>query len=156
RVSRQHFAYFLALAEDLEPRLKGSDQQIWLDRLESEHDNVRAALAWSLSRDGIASDGLRLAGAVSWFWYIRGYPVEGYRWLTELLSVVPAAQAAPVRAKALDGACYLALEQSDFPAVWSQCEESLAIYRTIGDRAGISRALNIMGTAALDQGDYSA
>ena len=78
-VWRRHAEFFLALAEEAKPELEGPRQVEWLDRLQTEHDNLRAALSWSLER-GIDL-GPRIAGALSLFWYTRGYLSEGRTYL---------------------------------------------------------------------------
>ena len=72
--------FFLALAEEAEPELEGPQQGLWLERLEREHDNLRAALSWVLER-GEGELGLRFGGALWRFWYNRGYMSEGIGWL---------------------------------------------------------------------------
>jgi predicted ATPase/class 3 adenylate cyclase len=101
QIGRAHTGYFLALAEEAEPELTGSDQVGWLERLEAEHDNLRAALSRSLERSD-AELGLGLASALLYFWFQRGYWGEGRGWLEEALAV-NAGAAAPLRAKALGG-----------------------------------------------------
>src|SRR5207237_980763 len=82
---RQHARFFLALAEAAEPELRGPRQAHWLARLDDEHDNLNAALAWShAAADG--ETGLRLAGALWWFWHRRGYMNEGRGWIEEVLT----------------------------------------------------------------------
>jgi non-specific serine/threonine protein kinase len=76
-VRDRHLEYFLRLAEEAEPRLHGREQHEWLARLEAEHDNLRAALEWSRAEGPHAESALRLAGALSWFWTMRGYLDEG-------------------------------------------------------------------------------
>ncbi len=90
---RAHAHYYLELAERAAPALRGPDQRAWHLRLEREHDNLRAALYWLLDQDGpdgseAAADrkmGLRLSGALGYFWYVRGYHSEGRRWLEQAL-----------------------------------------------------------------------
>jgi predicted ATPase len=81
---RRHAGFFLALAEEAEPRLWGPEDMEWLERLEVEHDNLRTALSWTLER-GEAELGIQLAGALWTFWEAQGYFGEGRRWLEEAL-----------------------------------------------------------------------
>jgi predicted ATPase/class 3 adenylate cyclase/predicted negative regulator of RcsB-dependent stress response len=82
-VRDRHLAYYLLLAEEAEPYLRTGDQVHWLDLLETELDNLRYAMEWSLSGKALA--GLRLASALRWFWHIRGYASEGVEWIERLL-----------------------------------------------------------------------
>ncbi len=150
----RHLAYFLRLAEDAEPHLVDSGQQAWLDRLETEYENLRSALAWSSGEGGDAVAGLRIAGALWWFWSVRGYPGEGRGWLTSLLAA--ALDASPAsRAKALGAAGALAREQGDYESAHALQQESLAIWRESGDRRGIASALSSMGSLARMRSDYA-
>jgi non-specific serine/threonine protein kinase len=152
----RHLAWSLTLAEEAEPRLRGPEQGQWLARLEVEHDNLRAALRWTLELRN-AEMGLRLAGALWRFWYVRGHVREGRSWLGELLVLDRAGQirtAAAVRARALNGAGVLASIQDDFGPATALYEESLALQRELGDRQGIAACLNNLGNVAIDQGDY--
>ncbi len=83
-VRDRHLDYFLRLAEEAEPQLRRGEQVAWLDRLEGELDNVRLALEWSLAAR--VDDGLRLAGALLWFWHIRGHRNEGIDWVKQLVA----------------------------------------------------------------------
>jgi non-specific serine/threonine protein kinase len=150
-----HLTYFVALAEEAEPQLTGADQEAWLDRLEAEHDNLRSALAWS-SLAGDGAGGLRLAGALSWFWYVRGHLREGRGWLSGSLAAARDGQLAAARAKALHGAAVLASEQGDYPAARALHEECLSIRRELGDRRGIAVSLSNLGVVADEQGDNGA
>ena len=85
-LSRRHAAHYLALVERAQPALKGPEQGVWLERLEREHDNLRAVLAWSVA-GGEVETGLRLGGALWWFWSLRGYLTEGRERLAELLAL---------------------------------------------------------------------
>lgn len=149
----RHAAYFLALAEASEPALEGPEQAMWLDRLEVEHDNLRAALRWARESED-ADTGLRLAGALWPFWAVRGYWGEGWEWLTGLLALPGAAERTAVRATALNGAGAMAYYRGDYTTVRSLWEESLAIRRELGDTAGIARSLNNLGAVAREEGDY--
>ena len=100
-VRRQHASFFLSLTEEPELRLRGAEDVEWLERLEAEHDNLRAALSWVLER-GEAELGLRLAGALWPFWEAHGHYSEGRRWLEEALEKGGQASAA-ARAKVLEG-----------------------------------------------------
>jgi predicted ATPase/class 3 adenylate cyclase len=163
-VHRRHRDFFLRLAEEAEPKLHGPEQAGWLERLEREHDNVRAALEWCQAEsatyaEGVGSGreaGLRLAGALWWFWLVRGYFTEGRDRLARALSRVDTASPTAARANALNGAGNLAVWQADYAAGRSLHEESLAIRRALGDRPSIARSLNNLGLVAWRQGDYSA
>jgi predicted ATPase len=149
----RHLAWCVALAEEAAPHLLGPEQGRWLVRLEVEHDNLRAALGWSLRSGGDPALGLRLAGALWRFWQTRGYLTEGRGWLEEALaSDQPAPSAA--RARALDGAGNLAETQGDYGQAIAFYEEALALRRGLGDKQGIAGSLNDLGNVAYWQGDY--
>ncbi len=99
-VRNRHLNYFLKFAEEAEPKLRGPEQFEWLDRLEIEHDNLRAALDWSFG-EGRVEKGLRLAAALMWFWNIRQYRREGGERVEKLLVHPDAAARTLVRANAL-------------------------------------------------------
>ena len=149
----RHAAHFLGEAEAAEPELVGPQQWWWLDRLEREHDNLRAALDWSLgrSRDAMA---LRLGGALARFWYTRGYLNEGRRWLEKGLIAESGAVSASMRAKVLEEVGWLAEAQGDYEGASAAYEERLSIYRSLGDEEGIAHSLGNLGTVAISQGDY--
>ena len=150
---RQHLAYFLALAEQAEPELRGAAQVAWLHRLETEHENLRAALQWALGT-GEAELAVRLASALAWFWEQRSYLSEGRQWLATALAL-PHAVAPAVRAKALVGAGLLAFRQGDYAHATSLSEASLARYRELGDQQGMAGALANLGTVATEHRDYA-
>jgi hypothetical protein len=129
-IKRAHAEFFLALAEEAKPELTGPDQAAWFKRLEAEYDNVRAALG-----GGDAELGLRLLGALMFYWLYRGHLSEGASWLEQALHGDRGASA-PVRAKALLAAGALANYQADHRRSESFLEESAALYREIGDKRG--------------------
>ncbi len=156
---RRHLAHVVTSAEYAEPRLTGPDQRAWHERLEAEHDNLRAALRWSIVA-GDGESGLRIVAALWRFWWLRGYPSEGRRWLAELLAIAPgnAAGAGAVsgvaRDRALHGGAWLAYSQGDLARATAMAEESLALMRAAGDTSGSASALNVLGVIVADQGDY--
>ncbi len=138
-----HLEFYLKLAEDAEAHLYGPQQEAWLDRLELEHDNIRAALAWAL-RDEEVEKGLRLAGALGFFWEFRTHQHDGYEWFRRLLARADDAPAL-LRAKALRFAGVMADHVGDEERYRVYCEESLALARTAGDPGSIAWALGTLG-----------
>jgi non-specific serine/threonine protein kinase len=127
----RHANFFLTLAEEAEPKLKGAQSRLWLERLEIEFDNLRAALRWAADA-GEVETLLRLAGALWWFWLRNGHLSEGRRWLEGALERVEASARTAARAKVLWGAGFLAFSQVSHPAARSRLEESAGICREIG------------------------
>ena len=153
-VGERHARYFLARAEELGARLEDRDLATWLDELEGEHDNLRAALAWLRDR-GAAEQGLRLAGALRLFWHLRGHLSEGREWLAQLLALAgPVAPA--VRSDALDAAGFLARFQGDYPAARAHIAEGLALRRSLDDRQRVVDSLSNLGSILLFEGDEAA
>ena len=147
-----HAAYFLALAEAAEPRLHGPEQLAWLERLETEHDNLRAALAWTLER-GENETALRLTGALGEFWRVRGHLSEGRSWLDRALASGTADGGGAPRAKALQEAGTLAWCQGEYGAAAALLEESLARWRTLEDSREIASTLAFLADAVGDRGE---
>jgi predicted ATPase len=151
---RRHAQHFLALAEEAEPHvedevLRGGRE--WLDRLEREHDNLRAALD-QLEASGETEHALRLAGALSDFWASRGV-VEGMRRLENALRADEGPTAA--RAKALNGAAELAAMSGDPATTGLRAEEALALHRRLGDPRGEAESLQQLGYALGEEGDWA-
>ena len=151
RLRRRHARYFLGLAEQAERASQGPLQRAWLDRLETEHDNLRAALAWSLSPQGDTEMGLQLTGALSVFWYVREHHSESRMWLQRALEQGSGHTAA--RAKVLVGAGRLAWFQGELARANTLLKETLTLYRNLGDDAGAAFALLVLGRTAISQGD---
>jgi predicted ATPase/DNA-binding NarL/FixJ family response regulator len=161
-VRDRHRAWCLALAEQAEPALWGPEQGAWLERLDAEVDNVRAALAWSVEQgaaagpapsDTAAEAGLRLATALWRYWDVRGHLREGRGWLERLLAVSPPRTAA--RAKALFAAGDFATRQAD-PAGVALYEESIALARELQDEQALALSLTGLGMALHLRGDDAA
>ncbi len=151
----RHRDYYLSLAEEADPKLRGAEQAEWLRRLEDEHENLRAGLEWSLVEAG-SKGGLRLCGALQRFWWTRGHLTEGRQWCTRVLCKAGAEKRTRERAYVLNAAGVLSFDQSDYPAARALHEESLAIRRELGDRSGIAASLNNLGSVVHNQGDYPA
>jgi predicted ATPase len=153
--ARRHAEYCLALVELAEPELTGTEQGVWSARLEEEHDNLRSALQWSLHA-GELELGLRLGGAARRFWWVHGHLNEGRHWLEGLLGATrgPGTASAASRAKALAGAGRLATDQGDHGRAAALLEESLTLFRELGDRRGSAQSLTGLGVMATYRGEY--
>lgn len=149
-----HLHWYMGLAERAKPELQGPNQKIWLDRVETEHDNMRAALGWSHVSEDEAEAGLRLAVALWWFWYVRGYLSEGRRWLEGVLAT---SSTLPIllRAKALYGTGLLTRNQGDSSRATALFNESLVLFQELEDKDNISAVLANLGIMASDQGNYT-
>jgi predicted ATPase/DNA-binding CsgD family transcriptional regulator len=154
-VRQTHAAWCLTLARRALPALiLRSESASWLDRLEEEHDNLRAALAWA-QEDGQTALSLQLTGAIWLFWYFHGHFSEGRRWLDRALDAGRATDAPmALRVAPLTGAGTLAHYQGDDPRAIALLGESLAIARQVGDRWGAALALLVLGIGAAGQGAY--
>jgi tetratricopeptide (TPR) repeat protein len=142
---RAHAAHFLALAERAEPELAGAEQGAWLDRLETEHDNLRAAVAWSVAADAGAT-AVRLVGALWRFWWVRGHAGEGRAWADRALA--GGAGTPAERARAFYTAGSLAEKLADAAAAVPRLEAGLAAARAAGDLETAARCHNALGIVA--------
>jgi predicted ATPase/DNA-binding SARP family transcriptional activator len=154
RIKAQHRDYFLTLAEETVPKL--TEEGVWLERLEAERANLRAALNWCKAEEDGAQAGMQLAGALYRFWEISGHYSEGRAYLSEALAREGAGGRTKERARALNGAGVLGYYQGDYVVSWFLQEESLAIFRELGDRQGVARSLNDLGDVAAAQGKRDA
>jgi DNA-binding CsgD family transcriptional regulator len=146
-----HAAYYIALAEQADPHLIVPGQEVWLARLEADHDNFRAALTW-FEASGEAGSALRLAGALRNLWLLHSHYVEGRRRLERALAAAPAAPAA-WRARAFTGACILALYQGDLAQAHDFLTASTALWQELGDEPEVARLRVTAGVLFSKQGD---
>jgi predicted ATPase/DNA-binding SARP family transcriptional activator len=144
QIRRRHRDYFLVWAEEVAPKLRGSQEAYWLEVMETEHDNLRQALAFCLEDEQGAEAGLRLGAALHWFWEIRGHMSEGRAHLAAALARDVGSEPRLARAHALRCAGVLAGSQGDYDAARSLYEESLTLYRELGDKWGIARTLQCL------------
>jgi predicted ATPase/DNA-binding CsgD family transcriptional regulator len=150
---RAHARYYLAFAEEAEPQLKGAQQVVWWKRLEREQGNLRAALAWLIGQEE-GELALRLSGALWRFWNIRGYWSEGWRWLEAALDLPQTQARTASRAKALFGADTFALRLGH--PIASLLEESVAIYRELGEKHSLAEVLSWLGLSMSYQSNLAA
>jgi predicted ATPase/class 3 adenylate cyclase len=166
QVRDHHLEFFLRFAEAAEPKLRSAEQLIWLDRLETEHDNLRTALGWSLESNK-SDRALQLAGALSYFWVLRGYFSESHKWLNDALTFaeleqnekIAAGKYAPTpvamaqRAKALYGATLSQFGTLDVKKARKTVEESLRLWRELGDKWWIAVTLELAALIVGADGD---
>jgi non-specific serine/threonine protein kinase len=151
RLHQRHHDFFIVLAEEVAPQLKSAEQFAGLDRLELEHDNLRAAWDWAIDRDDKVA--LRLASSLLEFWVMRGNPSEGRQWLAQLLVRTDQWGATAEHAQVLGLAGRLVYFQRDFALAQSYLEESLAIARLAEDKNGVAFALWWLGRIAIRRHD---
>jgi predicted ATPase/DNA-binding CsgD family transcriptional regulator len=151
--ARAHAQYFLDLAEQADPKLRGRDQAAWSLRLESEHDNLRAALRW-LRQHEEPEQALRLAGALGYFWWHRGYNTEALQWLEEGLRLASDADPA-IRISALLRAGQILFYTGDLPRSKVLIEEALALAEARQDRLAITQSLTYLGIHSIFAGELS-
>jgi non-specific serine/threonine protein kinase len=152
-VRRRHRDWFMALAEQAEPELRGLRQRLWLDRLEMEHDNLRAAYEWTMTEPGGSREGLRLATALYHFWVAGGHWSEGHEWLEQ--GFLSSGDVAPsIRPKALANAALFAWRARKDERAIALAEEGLAVCKEVGDRDSGALCLICLSSVASDRGDY--
>lgn len=151
----RHRDWYLQLAERANPRLRGPESRAWRDRLETEHDNLRAALEWSRTEDGGAEAALRLVAALRWFWFLQGHWNEAQRWFEAALARSGEAPASAV-ARCLASAAYYAYHQGDYGRTTALCEKGIALCRQLGNAETHSWFLHYVGFVASAKGDYAS
>ena len=151
-IQGHHRTWFAALTEKAEPALRGPEQRRWSNLLEVEHDNLRAAFD-SYLQSGDVDGCLRFVGTMGWFWHVRGHLTEGREALARALSEGANAPLG-LRARALVWASFLAEDQGDTSQAVHSGEQSLAMYREIGERWGLGFALQTLGRIAVTQDDH--
>jgi predicted ATPase len=156
-VQERHAQYFLRLVEEAMGDLYNpAGWESRLERLEPEDANLRVALAWCEARQDQVKTGLRLAGALSGYWYLRGSLQEGRTWLEAMLAHSASSDRSVVRSRALFGAGLLAFFEGDFAAAAPQEEEALSIAQEVGDKRLIAYPGSMLGMVRVYQGDIEA
>ncbi|HLL78621.1 MAG TPA: tetratricopeptide repeat protein, partial [Ktedonobacteraceae bacterium] len=137
---QRHAEYFAQLAEEAELHLTQSEQLAWIERLQSEHDNLRAALGFCCAEPAAGKTGLRIAGALWRFWYLRSHVEEGIRWLRQILDATTELGETPERARVMDGAVRLLVDQRKYNEGTRIALASLEIWQALGDTDRIATA----------------
>jgi predicted ATPase/DNA-binding CsgD family transcriptional regulator len=156
----QHLQFFLQLSEETDTKLRGEDQQLWLNRLDTEYDNIRTALAWAVEGGrqdgGRVSAGLRITTSLYQFWRIRDYTEEGLNWCKQLFAVANDDISAVVRANALAFASLMAGIRGQFEEQMTFGEEAVLFGEAAGQegKQALTFALGAQGYAARKVGDY--
>jgi len=152
---RRHRDWFLEMVARAEPTFfQGAESGEWLQRLDAEHDNLRAALQWSLDEPGEGRQGLQLAAGLWRFWEIRGHLAEGRVWLEAFLQAT-AGEVSALQADAYTGAGILAFMLGDHEGASALHQRSLELHRQVGGPDGIAFAANNLANAAVLSGDYA-
>lgn len=151
---KRHLEYFARLAEQSEQELKGPQQRLWLDKLEREHDNFRAALQRSAEERSDCDLALKLAANLSYFWLLHSYFAEGRRWLKQALSLVEGDVPVPLHAKALTNLAMLAIFQNQYREARDCYERALMVAKAAGDQTAIAQSLLGYGFIAHELGDH--
>ena len=162
-LQQAHADYYLALLAEADPHFWDAQQAAWLERLEVEHDNLRAVLAWQWG-DGAAGAsrtvhggdgdvGVLMVRALGAFWHGRGHIGEGRAWLERALARTAGGARTRARATALFGCGFMAMFQGDASTAGARLEESIAIWRELGDKQGLAFSLFTLETVAVAQGD---
>jgi non-specific serine/threonine protein kinase len=144
-IQDRHLHHYLRVVEEAEPYLFGAGQRDWKNRLEWDHDNLRVALAWSLESNQIEV-GLKMAGALAWFWHSKGHLSEGNLWLEKILASGSGTQGKE-RAKALRASSILSTGTGDYVRARAFAESSIKLYREMGDNRGAGLALADLGAS---------
>lgn len=157
-VRARHARFYLRVAEEIEPHGNTPERAGWLGRLERELDNLRAALSWSVGGGDPGGDpetGLRLAGALFWLWFHRGYWTEGRRWMEEALAGDDPVGTLPTlgRAKNLAGAGGIACSQGDYVNAYPMLEEAAELWHELGEEPAVSHAALYLYVAVFGLGE---
>jgi predicted ATPase len=155
-VQERHAAYFLRVALEADPQMFHSEREVWMERLDREEANLRAALAWCKADSNAVQTGLRLGGALAFYWALRGYIREGRAWLESMLERTDGTDRTAARGSALLGAGWLAWAEGDYQAASPCAEEGLSIARELGDKFAIANAEFLLGIVRIGQRNSAA
>lgn len=160
----RHLQFFLRFVEEAEPKLRGHEQIQWLNNLEAEHDNLRAALSWSIESKKTAQ-ALKLVGALYYFWGFRGYWTEGKKWIDDALAlsehdlignvgITEPEEEMFMRAKALYASSWMDLLTTGAETAHRKGEASLSLWRKLGNKWWTAVTLEFLGLLFAGEGDF--
>lgn len=152
QLSTQHFRWYLERAREAGAALQGERQDAYLRWLDSERDNLRSALVWGFVH-GEPNDGLRMASALYWYWYLRNALSEGRAWFERALAQTDAEQPDRARASALTGTGIMAFYQGDLLTAHDYLSNALPIWRGLQSTYGLSLVLFGLGLIQINRGD---
>jgi predicted ATPase len=155
-LQERHADYFLRVAEEADPYMYGPQRDVWIERLDREEANLRAALTWSKADKDAVKTGLCLVGALGYYWTLRGSVREGRTWLESMLERTDDTDRSAARGKALLGAGWLAWDEGDYAAASLRAEESLSIARELGDKRTIGTVEWLLGLVCMGQRNSGA
>jgi predicted ATPase len=155
-LQERHANYFLRVAVEAAPYMSSQEREVWMERLDREEANLRVALAWSKADKDAVQTGLRLAGALAYYWFLRGSVREGRTWLEGMLERTDGTDRSAARDLALIGAGWLAWAEGDYAAASPRTEESLSIARERGDKRGIANRGSVLGLVRIGQRNNAA
>ncbi len=155
-VQERHANYFLRVALEANPQMYGPEREVWMERLDREGANLRAALAWSKADKDAVQTGLRLVGALAFYWALRGSVREGRTWLEAMLERTDDTDRSAARGEALYGAGWLAWVEGDYAAASLRAEEGLSIVGERGDKRWIGYAEWLLGLVRMGQRNSAA
>ena len=150
-VQERHANYFLRVALEADPQMYGQERDVWMERLDREDANLRATLAWSKADRNAGQTGLRLVGALAFYWVLRGSVREGRTWLEGMLERTDDTDRSAARGKALIGAGWLAWVEGDYEVASPRTEEGLSIVREAGDKRESGYAELLLGLVRMGQ-----
>ncbi len=153
-VRRRHRDWFQGLVARSEGQLTGPDQAEWLDRLEVEHDNIRAALDWTLEHEPTGDAATQIATGMAWFWLIRGHMTEGRERVEAVIAADPADPVTAGRATLHHTAGNFATRHAEYPAARIRYERARAMREQLGDRRGLAGTMGALGNIAQYTGDF--
>lgn len=154
--SNRHASYLLSFVATANQHIDGADAEVWLARVEAEMPNLRAALHWTLEENGGSTDvGVELVNAMGWFWYVRGDPTDGRRWL-ELALAVAADTSLELRVRLVYYSAALLERLGRLGDAETRFEEALVTFRELSDQQRVAQTLNSLGGLAVDRGDSVA